>query len=198
LLFINSHVAPKRCVLQCPPQPTFCSPRWPTSIKLNADLLRRTLPPKQGRTQNGGTPTLTFFSSPNEPLSEFLWKFIRAVDQKYMVLSNPFISLNTMQIPARIENTDFPKNCRFSMFGASPISPTQDVKVNFNSARALPQKRLSPIFQICFGSYTISTNCFLAGGPPLFGYAPDKVKLTACTNYSPSTTIERKITKINV
>ncbi len=40
-----------------------------------------------------------------------------------------------MQNTARVEKPDFPKNSRFSIFGQSPISPTQDVKVHFNSSR---------------------------------------------------------------
>ena len=54
---------------------------------------------------------------------------------KYTGAFKPVISLNTMQNTARVDKTDFPKNSRFSIFGQSLISPTQDVKIRFNSPR---------------------------------------------------------------
>ena len=122
-------------MLQCPPQPTFCRPRWPTSTELNADLLRHTLPPNQWRTQNGGPPVEIFFLPLGSSYTKFELDFVRAVALKYIGAFKPVISLNTMQNRARVEQTDFPKNSRFSIFGQSPISPTQDVKVHFNSPR---------------------------------------------------------------
>ena len=40
-----------------------------------------------------------------------------------------------MQNTACVEKTDFPQKSRLPMFGQSPISPTQAVKVHFNSPR---------------------------------------------------------------
>ncbi len=40
-----------------------------------------------------------------------------------------------MQIPTLFEKKNFPKKWRLTIFGASPISPTPDVKVHFNSSR---------------------------------------------------------------
>jgi len=69
---------------------------------------------------------------------------------KYNGAFKPVISLNTMQNTVRVEKTDFPENARFSIFGQSPIPPTQDVKVHFNSSREDSKTPIS-IFAICFG-----------------------------------------------
>ena len=122
-------------MLQCPPQPTFCSPSWPTSIKLNADLLRRTVPPKQGRIQNGGALPLNFFLPLGSRYQKVIRQFVRTVIAKSTGALKPLITFNTKQNTARLEKTDFPKRYRLATFGASPISPTQDVKVHFDSPR---------------------------------------------------------------
>jgi len=62
-------------------------------------------------------------------------EFVRGVLAKYTGAFKPVISLNTTQIPALFEKRFFPqKKFRFSIFGVSPISPTPDVKVHFNSS----------------------------------------------------------------
>ncbi len=122
-------------MLQCPPQPSFCSPRWPTSTKLNADLLCRTLPTEQGRTQNGGPHLEIFFLPLGSRYQNFVWAFFAAVMSKSNYASEPVITLNTMQNTAFVEKTDFRKKVQISIFGASPISPTPDVKVHFNRPR---------------------------------------------------------------
>ncbi len=122
-------------MLQCPPQPTFCSPSWPTSIKLNADLLRRTVPPKQGRIQTGGALPLNFFLPLGSRYQKVIRQFVRTVIAKSTGALKPLITFNTMQNTARLEKTVFPKRYRLATFGASPISPTQDVKAHFDSPR---------------------------------------------------------------
>ena len=47
----------------------------------------------------------------------------------------PVITLNTMQIPALFGKRNFSENVRLTILGPSPISPTPDVKVHFNSPR---------------------------------------------------------------
>ncbi len=182
-------------MLQCPPQPTFCSSRWPTSIKLNADLLRRTLPPKQGRTQNGGPPVEIFFLPLGSSYKKFELDLVRAVALKYIGAFKPVISLNTMQNTARVEKTVFPKNCRFSIFGQSPISPTQDVKVYFNSSR---EDLKNAYLRSSLSASVLAKLALIASGgswSPPTGYAPGMVELDTDRIYSPSTTNEWKISK---
>ncbi len=65
----------------------------------------------------------------------FLRPFFAAVTAESIGSLKPVISLNTMQNTARVEKADFLKKFPFSIFGQFPISPTQDVKVHFNSPR---------------------------------------------------------------
>ena len=62
-------------------------------------------------------------------------ELVRTVIAKCFGDLKPVISLNTMQIPAFLQKTYFSKKNPFGAFGVSPISPTQDVKVRFNSSR---------------------------------------------------------------
>ncbi len=75
-----------------------------------------------------------FFLPLGSSYTKFDLDFVTAVALKYIGAFKPVISLNTMQNTARVEQTDFPKKSRFSIFGQSPISPTQDVKLYFNSS----------------------------------------------------------------
>ncbi len=101
-----------------------------------------------------------------------------------------------MQIPQLFEKRFFQKNRRFSIFGVSPISPTPDVKVHFNSPREDLKNaylRSSP------SAFVLAKLALIASGvgwPPPTGYDPDRVKLDTDRIYSPSTPTERKITKI--
>ena len=84
-----------------------------------------------------------------------------------------------MQNTARVEKTDFRKNARFSIFRQSPISPTQDVKVHFNSPREDLKNaylRSSPSASVLAKLALIASG---VGWPPPSGYAPDRVKLGA-------------------
>jgi hypothetical protein len=84
-----------------------------------------------------------------------------------------------MQNTARVEKTDFPKNSRFSIFGQSPISPIQDVKVHFNSPREDLKNAYLPS---SLSASVLAKLALIASGggwPPPSGYAPDKVKLGA-------------------
>ena len=90
----------------------------------------------------------------------------------------------------------FQKNRRFSIFGQSPISPTPDVKVHFNSSRedlknAYLRSSLSASVLTKF-----EKNTFWGFGHPPTGYTPDNLKFHTDWNYSPSATIEWKISKI--
>ncbi len=118
------------------------------------------------------------------------------MDLKYIGAFKPVIGLNTMQIPQLFEKKFFTKNHRFSFFGVSPISPTPDVKVHFNSTREDLKNaylRSSPSASVLAKLALIASG---VGWPPPTGYAPDRVKLDTDRIYSPNTTNEWKISKI--
>ena len=103
-----------------------------------------------------------------------------------------------MQNTARVEKTDFRKNSRFSIVGQSPISPTQDVKVRFNSYRQDLKNaylRSSPSASVLAKLALIASG---GGWSSPIGYAPDKVKLGTDWKDSLRATTERKIKKIKL
>ncbi len=117
------------------------------------------------------------------------------MDLKYTGAFKPVISLNTTQIPALFEKRFFQKNSRFSIFGVSPISPTPDVNVHFNSSREDLKNaylRSSPSASVLAKLALIASG---VGWLPPTGYAPDRVKLDTDRIYSPSTTNEWKVSK---
>ncbi len=76
-----------------------------------------------------------FFLPLGSRCENFDKELVRPMDLKYTGAFKPVISLNRMQMPRLFEKRFFQKNRRFSIFGVSPISPTPDVKVHFNSTR---------------------------------------------------------------
>ena len=118
------------------------------------------------------------------------------MDLKYIGAFKPVIGLNTTQIPQLFEKNFFPKNHRFSIFGVSPISSTPDVKVHFNSTR---QGLKNAYLRSSLSASVLAKLALIASGvgwPPPTGYDPDRVKLDTDRIYTPSTTTERKISKI--
>ena len=145
-----------------------------------------------------GVPPLRIFFLPlGSRYKKFDLDSVRAVDLKYIGAFKPVISLNTMQNTARVEKPDFPKNSRFSIFGQSPISPTQDVKVHFNSPRAYLKNAYLRSSKSASFILNLALIAFWGGWPPPTGYAPGMVELDTDRIDSPSTTNEWKITKID-
>jgi len=86
-----------------------------------------------------------FFLPLGSRYHNFNGEYVRSMDLKYTGASKPVISLNRMQMPPLFEKKFLPKIHRFSIFGVSPISPTPDVKVHFNSTREASKTPISDL-----------------------------------------------------
>ncbi len=136
-----------------------------------------------------------FFLPLGSRYQNFDKEYVRSMDRKYTGAFKPVISLNTTQIPALFEKRFFQKNRRFSIFRVSPISPTPDVKMHFNSPR---QDLKNAYLRSSLSASVLAKLALIASGvgwPPPTGYAPGMVKLDTDRIDSPNTTNEWKISK---
>jgi len=115
----------------------FCSSQSPASSKLNANPLRRTMPPIQGRTEIWCTLPSNFFLPFGTRYQKVDLDFVAANIAKSIGAFKPVISLNTMQIAARIEKTKFSEKLSvFDVWALPHFSHPRCYGWHFNSPRA--------------------------------------------------------------